>query len=86
MFIALKLDTVFAPCKSWPPTELVVNNAALIEPEFSANVPVDVSDTLFAPAATAPVMLILPVLLIVTSPVPFCVIPVTVNGAALFVN
>jgi hypothetical protein len=86
--IALKLDTVFAPFRVSPPAELVASNAPLIRPEpLSVIAPLDVSDTLLVlPAATLPIMLIAPALLIETLPVPASLIPVTVKGAAVFVS
>ncbi len=49
--------------------------------------PDEVSATLlFAPAAMEPVMLMAPVLLTLTLPVPDCEIPVMVNGAAVLTN
>jgi hypothetical protein len=85
---ALKLDTAFAPFRVSPPTELTVSSAPLIRSELlSATVLLEVSDTLLLlPAATLPMMLIAPVLLIETLPVPASLIPVTVKGAAVFVS
>jgi hypothetical protein len=86
--VALKLATAFAPFSVSPPTELTVSSAPLIRPEpLSATVLLEVRDTLLPlPAATLPVMLIAPVLLIKTLPVPASLIPVTVKGAAVFVS
>src|SRR3984957_4255556 len=87
LFVALKLVTTFEPFKVSPPTEFVVSNAPLIKPApLSVNAPLDVSETLFAPPAMLPVILIAPVLLTETAPVPACEMPVIVNGAAVFVN
>ena len=82
--VALKLVTVLALPKLVPAPEFVVSNAPLIRPEpLSATVLLEVSDTLLLlPAATLPVMLIAPVLLIETLPVPVSLIPCTVKGAA----
>jgi hypothetical protein len=86
--VALKLDTAFALFNVSPPTELTVSRSPLIRPALlSATVPLDVSDTLLLlPAAILPMMLIAPVLLIETLPVPLSLIPVTVKGAAVFVR
>jgi hypothetical protein len=86
--VALKLATALAPFSVSPPTELTVSSAPLIKPEpLSATVLLEVRDTLLLlPAATLPAMLIAPVLLIETLPVPASLIPVTVKGAAVFVS
>ncbi len=86
IFDALKIETALAPFKVSPPTELLVSvPVVLIKPApLSAIVPLEVKPTLFAPPASVPVMLILPVLLTDTAPVPVCVMPVIANGAAVF--
>jgi hypothetical protein len=86
--VALKPVTVLALFNVVPPTELVVRNAPLIRAEpLSAIAPLDVSDTLLAlPAATLPIMLIAPLLLIETFPVPASLIPATVKSAAVFAS
>jgi hypothetical protein len=86
--VALKLDSVFAPFSVSPPTELTVSRSPLIRPEpLSETMLLDVSATLLLlPAATLPIMLMAPVLLIETLPAPASLIPVTVNGAAVFVR
>jgi hypothetical protein len=86
--VALKLDTAFAPFSVSPPTELTVSSAPLIRPRLlSETVLFEVSDTLLLlPAATLPIILIAPVLLIEILPVPVSLIPVTVKGAAVFVR
>ncbi len=86
VFVALKLDTRFAPPKVSPPTETLVKvPVVLIKPApFSIIVPLEFKPTLFAPPATVPVIPILPVLLTETAPVPDWVTPVMVNGAAVF--
>ena len=87
ILVALKLETAFAPFNVSPPTEFVVNNAPLIKPEpLSPIVPLDVNETLLLPAAMEPVILIAPVLLTETAPVPVCEIPVIVNGAPVLIN
>ena len=72
VLVALKLLTAFAPPKVKPPTEVVVNKAPLIKPApDSLMVLVEVKVTLLlAPAAMLPVMLIAPVLLTLTLPLP----------------
>jgi hypothetical protein len=86
--VALKPATAFAPFNVSPPTELTVSRSPLIRPEpLSETVLLDVSDTLLLlPAATLPIMLMAPVLLIETLPAPASLIPVTVNGSAVFVR
>jgi hypothetical protein len=86
--VALKPATAFAPFSVSPPTELTVSRLPLIRPGLlSETVLFEVSDTLLLlPAATLPIMLIAPVLLIETLPVPVSLIPVTVRGAAVFVR
>ena len=72
MLVALKLVIALAPSKVKPPTEVVVNKAPLIKPApDSEMVLVEVKVTLLlAPAAMLPVMLIAPVLLTLTLPLP----------------
>jgi hypothetical protein len=86
VLLALKLDVAFAPFNVSPPTELTVKRLPLIKPdEPSETAPVEVKVTLFVlPALTLPVMLIAPVLLIATLPVPVSLIPLTTNEAAVF--
>jgi hypothetical protein len=87
VFVALKLETALAPFKVAPPTELVVNNAPLIKPEpLSANVPLEVRETLLVPAVIPPVILKLPVLPTDTLPAPVWAIPVIAKVAAVFVR
>ena len=72
VLVALKLLTALAPPNVNPPTEVVVNKAPLIKPApDSEMVLVEVKVTLLlAPAARLPVMLIAPVLLTLTLPLP----------------
>ena len=87
LLTAVKLEIALAPFKVWPLAEFVVNALPLINPEtLSDNAPLVVNETLFAPAAMLPVMLISPVLFNSTSPLPVCEMPVTVRGAAVLVN
>ena len=82
VFVALKLDTVFAALKLKPVTETVVNKAPLLitPAPLSLKLPVLLSETLPPLALIEPVTFRLPVLLTVISPLPFCAMLVMVKG------
>ena len=82
VFVALKVETAFAPPRVSPPTVVVAKvPVVLIRPEpLSAKVPLDVNVTLLAAPAIVPVTLILPVLFTETTPAPVCEMPVIVNA------
>jgi len=87
VFVPLKLVTVLAPFNVIPPTELAVSNAPPIAPEPDSAIVLElVKLVLPVPELIAPVIDIAPVLPITTLPPPVSLIPVIVNGAAVFVN
>ncbi len=85
VFVALKVETTFAPPKVSPPTETLVNvPVVLIKPEpLSEMVPLEVKPILLAAPAMVPVIPILPVLFTETVPVPVCEMPEIVSAAPL---
>ncbi len=85
VFVALKVETTFAPPKVSPPTETLVSvPVVLIKPApLSTIVPLEFKPTLLAAPAMVPVIAMLPVLFTETAPVPVCDIPVIVNAEPL---
>src|SRR5689334_8682061 len=85
VLVELKLETALAPFNTYPPIEDRLRVEPLIKPPPASVIELlAVSEILLlAPAAIEPVMLIAPVLLTVTLPVPDCETPVIVNGAAV---
>ena len=82
LLLALKPDTVLAAVKLWPLTVLVVNKPPLLiwPAPVSLRLPVLLILILLPPALMAPFTCTLPVLLIVSAPLPLWLMPVIVKG------